>query len=122
VVPNRWAAGAPVIIVACARKKLFPHLLAEPLAGISYHQLDMGMALEHLALRAVELGLGTCFIGWFGGRAVSRILGLPRGWKPLCLVALGYPAGGDAPRTGRLRLDEILSFNRVGTGNEPETG
>ena len=113
IVPNRWAASAPAFLVACAARGLFPHRLAEPLAGIDYHQLDLGMALEHAQLRAVELGLGTCCIGWFRERPLRRLLRLPRGWKPLCVLAVGRPAGsGEGGKAGRLPLAEILRFDQ----------
>jgi len=31
-----------------------------------------------LVLRAAELGIGTCWIGWFNRRAAARALGAPR--------------------------------------------
>jgi nitroreductase len=116
VVPNRWASSAPAFLVACAARRLFPHRLAEPLAGVSYHQLDLGMALQNVQLRAVELGLGTCCIGWFRARRLRRLLDLPGGWKPLCVLAVGHPAPGDEQRRERLRLEEVLRFDR---GEEP---
>src|SRR5512137_706851 len=48
VVPNRWAASAPVIIVGCAVLNLFTHRLGEAVKGINYHQIDLGIALEHM--------------------------------------------------------------------------
>jgi nitroreductase len=120
LVPNRWAALAPAFLVACAERKVMPHLLAEPVAGIPYHILDLGIAMEHVVLRAQELGLGSCYIGWFSARSVHRLLGLPRGWKVVCLMALGYASGPAAPRE-RLPLDRILFFNRLpkATSTEP---
>lgn len=106
VVPNTWAKTAPIIIVACSERKLFTHLLAERVQGVQYHLIDMGMALEHMALKAVELGLGTCFIGWFNGKKICRFLHLPSSWRAECLVTLGYPSALPDP-TPRKSLQEI---------------
>jgi nitroreductase len=92
MVPNAWAQSAPVIIVACSDLQFFTHRLAEKVQGVEYHLIDLGIALEHLVLKATEHGLGTCYIGWFKGAAISRLLSLPSSWKVECLVTLGYPA------------------------------
>jgi nitroreductase len=111
VVPNRWAASAPVIIVGCAVLNLLTHRLAEAVKGINYHQIDLGIAFEHMVLRATEMGLGTCWIGWFHAKAIKKILHLPGGWKIISLLALGYPTEENTAHTSRLALDEILFFN-----------
>ncbi len=110
-VPNRWASAAPAFLVCCARRGLVPHRLAEPIAGITYHHIDLGIAMEHAVLRAQELGLGTCYIGWFKGKKLARLLKLPGSWKPLCLLAVGHPAQ-ESPPQDRLPLDKILFFDR----------
>jgi nitroreductase len=113
VVPNRWAASAPLIMVGCAVLNLLTHRLAEAVKGIQYHQIDLGIALEHMVLRATEMGLGTCWIGWFNEKNIKKILQLPRGWKVISLLALGYPQDDNSARSARLSLDEILFFNGV---------
>lgn len=112
-VPNRWAASAPVIIVGCAVLNLLTHRLGEAVKGIHYHQIDLGIALEHMVLRATEMGLGTCWIGWFNEKNIKKTLQLPKGWKVISLLALGYPKEESASRSTRLALDEILFFNGV---------
>lgn len=92
VVPNAWAKTAPVIIVTCSDLNFFTHQLAERVQGVQYHLIDIGIALEHLVLKATELELGTCYIGWFNGKAIHRLLQLPASWKVECLVTLGYAA------------------------------
>jgi nitroreductase len=114
-VPNRWARQAPVILVVCASRKMIPNYLGEPAAGISYHQIDLGIAMEHVVLRAQEMGLGTCYIGWFKSGRVRRLLEIPRSWKIACLLALGYPSEDERTPRSRLPLEEILFFNKPGT-------
>lgn len=109
IVPNAWAKSAPAIIVACSERKVFTHLLAERVQGVQYHLIDMGMSLEHIALKAVELGLGTCFIGWFNGKKIGRLLHLSPSWKVECLVTIGYPLSLPDP-TPRKPLKEICAL------------
>ncbi len=115
VVPNRWAKEAPVIIVICAHLDWIVHRLGAKAAGLQYYLLDIGIAGEHMVLAATEMGLGTCWIGWFRAEAIKKILNIPTGWKVVALLTLGYPKGegGQTPRS-RLGLDEILFFNRLG--------
>jgi nitroreductase len=41
-------------------------------------------------LEAEDLGLGTCWIGWFNERAVKSILNIPQHKKIDILIALSY--------------------------------
>lgn len=58
----------------------------------SFAAVDVTIALDHLSLRAVELGLGTCWIGDFEPGPLKEALDIPpeRG-VPICMT-LGYPA------------------------------
>jgi nitroreductase len=84
VKPNRnpvIGESAPVSFIAlCA---------ADANAGISH--ADAGAAVENILLKAVELGLGSCWIGAFNKAKAEEILGTPEDKKILYLVALGYP-------------------------------
>lgn len=113
VVSNKWAATAPAIIVGCAERNVLTHYLGEAVKGINYHQIDLGIALEHMVLRATEMGLSTCWIGWFNEKQIKKILNLPMGWKIVSLLALGYSQEEESLPTPRLDLDKILFFNRI---------
>ncbi len=93
--PTRFAAKAPVIVAVCTGR-------FRPIQGKASDQVDCGIAGEHLVLRAVELGLGTCWIEWFDRYGARRALGVPRSMKVVALIALGYPDGG-LPRKERAR-------------------
>ncbi len=109
--PSGFVSGAPVIIVALNTKgKRLPNL-AGRFQGKHYPLIDLGIAGEHLVLQAAELGLGTCWVGWFNARAVSGLLGLSKQEKPVALIPLGYPAAGAEKRTSRKPAEEISSFN-----------
>ncbi|HIH00912.1 TPA: nitroreductase [Thermoplasmata archaeon] len=72
-----------------------------------YAAVDVTIALDHLSLRAVELGLGTCWIGDFEAEPLREMLGLPedRG-VPICMT-LGYPAHSPSA-TGRKGLSDLF--------------
>jgi len=52
---------------------------------------DLGAAMENILLAAHDMGLGSCAIGSFDGRALSVFLDLPQFLKPRLLVAVGRP-------------------------------
>jgi len=82
--------------------------------GAFYSTVDMTIALDHLSLRAVELGLGTCWIGDFDGDRVKEMLGIPKDREvPICMT-LGYPAQAPAARR---RKPLAALFHRDRWGN-----
>ena len=113
---TRFAAAAPVIIAICAERTSAVEM-AKSLKDGAMYQLDCGIAGEHMALRAAELGLGTCWIGWFNRRGARKAVGAPRHVKVVCLMAMGYPVEGWQPRAKvRKPLDSILWRDSWGTG------
>ncbi len=57
-----------------------------------YVLLEVGHAVENSALQAVALGLGSVVVGAFDDLALARLLGLPPGASPWCLLLVGVPA------------------------------
>ncbi|HEC86695.1 MAG TPA: nitroreductase [Thermoplasmatales archaeon] len=96
---QKFIAEAPVVIAG----------IADP--TFRWYKLDMGIALEHVALEAVELGLGTCWIGAFDEKAVSRLLGVPPNLETVALLTVGYPRE-EGLKTSRKPLDEIVYYER----------
>ncbi len=111
VVPNRFAAGAPVIVVIASDMDFIAHRVGGTVKGIEYHLIDAGIAGEHFVLQAAELGLGTCWIGWFDQKAVKRVLSMPSGWTVCAMLTLGYPAESPGDKK-RKTLREISEFRR----------
>jgi nitroreductase len=103
VVANRFASDAPLLFILCADMSLHYARMGEAVKGIDYHQMDCGIAGEHLVLRAEELGLGTCWIGWFRQRSIRKILGIPSRVKILALISVGYPLNKAEPREKKRR-------------------
>jgi len=69
--------------------------------------LNLAIAVEHIVLRALDFGLGTCWIRLFDEKAVKTIFGWGRNIHVVALLPLGYPAESPAPRR-RLAIKEIL--------------
>ncbi|MDD2714958.1 MAG: nitroreductase family protein [Candidatus Wallbacteria bacterium] len=107
---NNFAGSAPVLITVITEKSESAARLGGFFRGTRFALIDVGMACEHLALQAAELGLGTCFFGWFNERAVKKQLGIPRSKKADLMISLGYPAD-EAVEKNRKKLDEIRRYS-----------
>jgi nitroreductase len=112
---SRFAAQAPVLIVVLARLDLVANRIGRQVQGVPFYFIDIGIAGEHLALQAEELGLGTCWIGWFHARRTRKFFGIPRKYKIVCLISLGYHEPRQPAEKKRKPLAEIAWFNRIDT-------
>ena len=80
---------------------------AEPAAAEAYLRLNAAIALDHLTLRAVDLGLGTCWVMMFNQKKVKQILGLGENYNVVALLPVGYPDQNPKARP-RIELSHIL--------------
>jgi nitroreductase len=109
---NSFCKTAPVIVVVISEKSKFLARIGGMFRGTKYYLIDIGIACEHFVLEAEDLGLGTCWIGWFNERAVKSILNIPKNKKIDILIALGYYDREKlGPVHGREPIDKIVSFN-----------
>jgi len=109
---NSFCQKAPVIVVVISEKGKFITQIGGMFRGTRYYLIDIGIAIEHFVLQAEELGLGTCWIGWFNERAVKQVLNIPQYKKIDILIALGYYDREKlGPGHGREPMDKIASFN-----------
>jgi len=97
---------APVIIAAVATE---PESIMP--CGILAYPVDLAIAIDHMTLAAVDLGLGTCWIGGFSQDKVKTILGVPEKLKVVSLLTLGYPNETGRPKT-RKTLKEIICWDK----------
>lgn len=73
----------------------------------SYLNFNAAIAIDHLTLRAVDLGLGTCWVMQFDNKKVKEILLLDDRYDPIVLLPIGFPAQSPKQRP-RLSLKDIL--------------
>jgi len=109
---NAFCKIAPVIVVVISEKSKFLAQIGGMFRGTKYYLIDIGIAIEHFVLQAEDLGLGTCWVGWFNEGAVKSILNIPQHKKIDILIALGY-YNSEKVRSEHSRepIDKIASFN-----------
>ena len=120
--PSRFAAKAPVIVVILGKKDLLANVIGRQIQGTAWYLIDIGIAGEHIVLQAQELGLSTCWIGWFHAKKVRTFLHIPATYKAIALIAMGYSAERPLSLQKRKPIEKIFSFNRFGRGEKERVG
>ena len=91
----RCTFDAPVILVVCYdrtrdwKNKLMP--------GYESGETDAAIVCTHMMLQAFELGIGSCWVGYFNAQTVADVLGLPEHVTVSALLPMGYPAENAEP-------------------------
>ena len=114
IIPNRWLEQAPLIIVGCSELDIIANRIGTRVSGIEYYQIDLGIAMEHMVLKATELGLGTCWIGWFKEDRVKEILEIPERIKVSVKLAVGFPKEEKPKKRSRKPMRKILFSEKWG--------
>jgi len=103
-----WAKpleNAPVGIVVACNTEVSPE---------SY-QVDCANATMQIMLAAHALGLGTVWLQTLRNVSeIQGIVGLPKNYVPVAMLALGYPDERPSPKK-RKELKEIVYLNRYGS-------
>ncbi|MBC2582097.1 nitroreductase family protein [Clostridium sp. DJ247] len=68
---------------------------------------NVAMAIEHIVLRAVELGLGSCWVRIANEKKIKELFNWDENIKYVSLLALGYPAEEPKP-IKKLSIEEIM--------------
>ncbi|MCK5683693.1 nitroreductase family protein [bacterium] len=108
---NTFAKDAPVIIVVITKGSGTHATLGGLVQRTSFNLIDVGIAVEHLCIQASEDNLGTCMLGWFNGKAVKRVLNLPKSTRIDLLISMGYPQDEKVPDKKRESLDTVFRYN-----------
>ena len=95
---QKFVGEAPIVIAG----------VADP--TLKWYRIDMGIAVEHIALEAMKLELGTCWVGAFDEKEVSRILNVPNNLETVILITVGY-LRITPPRTPRKEMQDIVRYD-----------
>lgn len=92
-----WAGSAPMLITVLAKTN-FSH--NNQVNRHAYY--DVGQAVATLALQATELGLYLRQMAGFDAEKLIRYLGIPEGYDPVAIIAMGYEGTVDDKTDERL--------------------
>ncbi len=101
--------GAPAIIVCCADPTVYGSTEEDPMNSPNQRRAlrDLSIASAFLVLRATELGLGTCYIGWVEKEKIKDVLGIPKEFIVPYVITVGYPSENPESHNKK-SVDEVL--------------
>ncbi len=70
-------------------------------------EANLAIAVEHIVLRALDFGIGSCWVKLFDEQKIKELFGWGDNLYVFTLLPMGYPAESPAPRK-RLTLSEIM--------------
>lgn len=104
-----WMNTAPVYIIVCSDSNKVERLYGE--RGKLYAVQNCAVAAAYIMLKALEFDLGTCWVGAFDEKKVSRIMNLPEDLIPQAIITLGYPEKDQLIKPQKRNdLDKIVYF------------
>lgn len=113
---QKWMLSAPVFIVCaadirCRIENGIDVPLNENSAQVELKQIirDTSISTEHILLEANNLGLGSCWVGWFVQEEIRPILNIPEDKYVIGIITVGYTNEEPKPRP-RKKLDEIIHY------------
>ena len=124
-----WIAQAPLLIVLCTlgvddsrggrdiQLQRFPEH-AQAIGAmdqalywaLNQEEHQTKIAGTHMALAALEHGVGSCWVSRFEVKRMAELLCLPKGVIPSEVLVFGYPRQKRAP-VPKKALDEIVFYN-----------
>ena len=88
---RRWAARAPLLMLSVVSERL--QRGGKPNAAAGH---DVGLATAQLIVQATASGLVVHPMGGFDADRAVKELGIPEGFRPMVMLAIGPPAPADA--------------------------
>lgn len=96
---------APVILAVCYdRTRDWKNSL---MPGYESGETDTAIVCTHMMLQAAELGIGSCWVGWFNAHRVSEVIGVPENVTVSALLPIGYPADDAKPTANHTKYREF---------------
>lgn len=103
---NDWARKAPVLMLSIAKLNFTYN---DKPNRHAYH--DVGLAVENMVIQALSLDLQAHQMAGFYVDKARDLLGIPHGYDPVAMMALGYP-GKPEQLEGDLRQRELVPRDR----------
>ncbi|MDR1583328.1 MAG: nitroreductase family protein [Prevotellaceae bacterium] len=108
---NKFCIDAPAIVALVLEKPNLTSRIGSVLQDKEYTLIDIGIVAYHFCLKASDLGLGTCMIGWFNEKKVRKLLDIPSSKRIPLLITVGYRTG-ELRKKSRKKLSDIYSIDK----------
>ncbi|MBR4109161.1 MAG: nitroreductase family protein [Oscillospiraceae bacterium] len=96
---------APLILVVCYDRERECKRSLTP--GTQTGEMDTSIVCTHMMLQAWDLGIGSCWVGYYNDDEVAAVLGLPEHIRVAALLPMGYPADDAKPLNCHFQSREL---------------
>jgi len=104
---QHFLAEAPLLVIGCTDSRISQRYGER---GVYLYTIqDVSCSLMGMMLVAHENGLGSVWVGAFDEPAMSEILKLQKFFRPVAIVAVGYPSKIPSPPS-RISKEEAVEF------------
>jgi len=104
-----FVSQAQYVVVVCSDKSNSERSYDE--RADKYSKQQAGAAIENFLLKITELGLATCWIGFFVEEQIKRILQIPDNIDVEALFPIGYELPPKSKQRIKPNLDNVLYFD-----------
>jgi len=77
-----------------------------------YGRQQAGAAIQTLLLSLVDLGMSSCWVGWFDESEIKRTLTIPEDCAVEAILPVGFETKINIARAKKTELEHIIFFNK----------
>ena len=103
-----FIADVSYVLVICSNKKNIVKTYGN--WGVKSARQQAGAAIENILLKITDLGLSSCWLGWFDDKAIKNLLKIPEDIDIEALLPIGY-AAEKPKKIFKPELKSILYFD-----------
>ncbi len=108
---NRFTDNCPAFTVIVEEKASLTETVGIKFKDQDFVGNDLGLTTAYYTLKATELGLSTCIIGWLNEKKLRALLGIPEKKRVRLVLATGYAEEGYPVRNKKRKdFDDIVRF------------
>ena len=103
--------SAPLVIIICGNHD---SVWVREIDGKSMLDVDISIATDHMMLAAEDLGLSSCWLGWFDLKTIKNAFNIPDNIEPISILIIGYGKEKKSPdrhAADRKPIDEFVHYN-----------
>lgn len=104
-----FVATAEYILVVCSDNDQIKRSYDE--RGEKYSRQQAGAIIENFLLKITELGLATCWVGFFSEETVKNSLQIPDEVEVEAMFPIGYEMPPSSKQRKKPDLDDVLYFD-----------
>ena len=108
---NKFTDDCPAFAVVVEEKASLSETVGMKYKNQEFVGNDLGLAAAYYTLKATDLGMSTCILGWLNEKKLRAVLGIPENKRVRLVIATGYAAENYPVREKKRKpFDKIARF------------